>query len=127
MVPWGLIVSVAAYAAFPQHRTVIVAVSAVGSLVRGGKKKGKAVRHKSFVAGDPDRGVKLEWSSITCQLLDKKGNEVKKLLDGLNGSARPGRLLRSWGRRGRQDDAAQHAGRPAAQEQQDRPLRIHPR
>ncbi|GJP49320.1 hypothetical protein CLOM_g8545 [Closterium sp. NIES-68] len=97
MVPWGLIVSVAAYAAFPQHRTVIVAVSAVGSLVRGGKKKGKAVRHKSFVAGDPDRGVKLEWSSITCQLLDKKGNEVKKLLDGLNGSARPGRLLAIMG------------------------------
>ncbi|CAI5983153.1 unnamed protein product [Closterium sp. NIES-65] len=88
---------VAAYAAFPQHRTIIVAVSAVGSLVRGGKKKGKAVRHKSFVAGDPDRGVKLEWSDITCQLLDKKGEEVKKLLDGLNGSARPGRLLAIMG------------------------------
>ncbi|CAI5531252.1 unnamed protein product [Closterium sp. Naga37s-1] len=88
--------SVAAYAAFPQHRTIIVAVSAVGSLVRGGK-KGKAVRHKSFVAGDPDRGVKLEWSDITCQLLDKKGEEVKKLLDGLNGSARPGRLLAIMG------------------------------
>ncbi|CAI5533228.1 unnamed protein product [Closterium sp. Naga37s-1] len=88
---------VAAYAAFPQHRTIIVAVSAVGSLVRGGKKKGKAVRHKSFVAGDPDRGVKLEWSDITCQLLDKKGDEVKKLLDGLNGSARSGRLLAIMG------------------------------
>ncbi|GBG66269.1 hypothetical protein CBR_g57867 [Chara braunii] len=122
MVPWGLILSGAAWAMFPQHKGVILAVGAATSVMRikrrqdcafalppgepnAAAKEGSNPNNAggdSVADGDDEgyseagiRMVRLEWENISCELKKRQKGEVstKKILDNISGKAFPGQLL----------------------------------
>ena len=51
-------------------------------------------------ARTPPVACTLEWSQLSCSLVDPKSSDVKRLLSSLHGAAQPGRLLALMGSSG---------------------------
>lgn len=101
MAPWTLIAGAAAAVIFPQQRAVIVVVGAVVSLLKSNKGNGDNQNEDKTVEMTGNiKPVRLEWNDVTCTLTDKKGEETRKILNGVSGSATPGRLLAIMGSSG---------------------------
>lgn len=71
-----------------------VAVKGVRALCnrRKNKNSAKVASNGNDGPSDSDGNVTLAWKNITCTLTDKHG-KTRKLLDGMSGSARPGRSV----------------------------------
>lgn len=71
---------------------VTVTASAISAVRRALKnRKNAAVSTSPSITLSPTDPVNLDWDDVTCTLTSKKSS--RKLLDGVSGSARPGRIL----------------------------------
>lgn len=85
MAPWGFLATTAVCTVFPSQRGVILTVSAVVSLVRGGRRRlarlaqqqeEEEAEGSSLQPSSGGKGVSFEWGRIDCKLLDKKTGKV---------------------------------------------------
>lgn len=75
---------------------VTVTASAISAVRRALKhRKNASVSTSPSITVSPTDPVILDWENVTCTLTSKKSS--RKLLDGVSGSARPGRILAIMG------------------------------
>lgn len=77
----------------PQHQLSAAAATAVLQAIRGQFKRHQMQKHYSLMDLEIPEEVTLQWSELSCTLTDKKSGTVRRILQDMQGVARPGRLL----------------------------------